>query len=169
MILRALKNSDEVIFKQAVEDFRQHDPEWQFAFDFDERAPFEHYVDLVSSWARGENVGSFVANIFLVAIVDETIVGRVSLRHELNDFLMWDEGGHIGYGVVPSHRRKGYATQMLRLSLDFARELKIPKVLLTTDEWNKGSIKTIENNGGVQEIERDPRVRSNKLRFWIDL
>jgi predicted acetyltransferase len=57
---------------------------------------------------------------FLVADVDGAIVGRVSIRHELNDHLT-HFGGHIGYGVRPAHRRRGYATEILRQSLVIAR------------------------------------------------
>ena len=169
MILRKLKTSDEKSFKQAMADFQKNDPNWQFAFHFDERKPFSEYVSLVELWERGEQLNGFVPNTFLVAVVDEKIVGRVSLRHELNDFLMWEEGGHIGYGVVPSYRRQGYALQMLKQSLKFARDIGLSRVLLTTDDWNTGSIKVIQRNGGVKETSRDVRVKTNKLRFWIDL
>ena len=70
---------------------------------------------------------------FLVAVVGEDIVGRVSLRYELTAALR-EEGGHIGYGVVPSQRRRGYATQMLRGTLDRARSRGLERVLLTCDD-----------------------------------
>ena len=57
---------------------------------------------------------------FLFGFDGSRIVGRVSIRHELNDFLL-REGGHIGYVVVPEFRRRGYATAMLRRSLEIAR------------------------------------------------
>ena len=66
------------------------------------------------------------------------------IRHELNEFLL-KIGGHIGYGVVPEKRRKGYATSMLQKSLSYAKNIPLDKVLITCDEDNFGSIKVIEN------------------------
>ena len=96
-------------------------------------------------------------------------VGRLSLRHELNEFLL-KIGGHIGYEIRPSKRRRGYGKEILRLGLEKARELGLRRVLVTCDEDNIGSKKIIEANGGrlenALEVEGE-RVR--KLRYWIDI
>jgi predicted acetyltransferase len=70
-------------------------------------------------------------------------------------------GGHIGYDVRPSARRRGHATEMLRQALRVANELGIDPALITCDVDNVGSRTVIERNGGVLEDERN-----GKLRFW---
>lgn len=103
-------------------------------------------------------------------LVDENkkVIGAVNIRHRLTKRLL-DRGGHIGYGIRPSERRKGYATKLLSLSLQKTRELGLEKVLVTCDEHNIASEKTILNNGGVPDtnfIEEDGNVIK---RFWIEL
>jgi predicted acetyltransferase len=96
-------------------------------------------------------------------------IGRLSLRHKLNDSLL-KVGGHIGYEIRPSKRRRGYGKQILRLGLEKAREAGLHRVLVTCDEDNIGSKKIIEANGGqlenVVEVEGEP---ARKLRYWIDI
>ena len=70
----------------------------------------------------------------------------------LNDWLRL-EGGHIGYGVLPGHRRRGYATEILRQSLVVARAHGVDRVLVTCDDDNAGSAAVIEANGGVLDPE----------------
>ena len=83
----------------------------------------------------------------LWAVADQQFVGRISIHHELNDALRI-EGGHIGYDTVPSFRRRGVATEMLRQALPIARALGLTEVLLTCDDTNSASIRVIERNGG---------------------
>jgi len=90
------------------------------------------------------------------------VVGHLALRHELNDWLH-ELGGHIGYSVRPSRRREGHAGRALALALREARELGLERVLVTCDEDNEPSRRTIEGNGGVLED-----IRGGKRRYWID-
>lgn len=99
---------------------------------------------------------------YLWIVEGETFIGSLAIRHELNDFLL-NEGGHIGYSVRPSARRRGHAAAALADALPMARELGIRRVLLTCDENNAGSRATIEKNGGVCED-----TRHGKRRYWID-
>ncbi len=97
-------------------------------------------------------------------MVDGTaFVGYLAIRHDLTEFLL-NEGGHIGYGVRPSRRREGHATRALELALVRAREIGLDRVLLTCDEDNTPSLRTIERNGGVLED-----IRNGTRRYWISL
>jgi predicted acetyltransferase len=101
--------------------------------------------------------------------VDGVIVGRLMLRHSLNDFLR-RVGGHIGYIVVPGYRRRGHATEMLRQSLDLARTVGLQKVLVTCDEENVASRRTIEKCGGeYEDTLSSPEAPAGKRRYWIGL
>jgi predicted acetyltransferase len=91
------------------------------------------------------------------------VVGFLAIRHRLDDWLL-EEGGHIGYSVRPSRRRQGHASRALGLALQRARELGIDRALVTCDEGNVASAKTIEGQGGVLED-----VRGVKRRYWIAL
>jgi predicted acetyltransferase len=103
---------------------------------------------------------------FLVADVDGAIVGRVSIRHALNDFLM-NEGGHIGYCVRPQYRRRGFATEILRQALIVARAEGVDPVLVTCDESNAASATIIERAGGRLEDVRRGVDATPRRRYWI--
>jgi predicted acetyltransferase len=79
-------------------------------------------------------------------------------------------GGHIGYVVVPDFRRMGYATTILHLAGEIAREkFGIHRILVTCDDDNIGSIRTIEKNGGIlYNIVSGPDLDKPKRRYWID-
>ena len=80
---------------------------------------------------------------------DDNIVGIIDLRHELNDFLK--DFGNCGYSVRPSERRKGYATEMLKLILERASQIGMGKIQLSVERSNEPSVKTITKNGGKYE------------------
>lgn len=100
---------------------------------------------------------------------DDCLVGMIQVRHEFNDHLR-KYGGHVGYSVRPSERRKGYAREMLRLVLPYCRELGLEKVLITCNVENEGSRRTILANGGVFESRVFEEEESVWLeRYWVSL
>ncbi len=100
-------------------------------------------------------------------VEDDTYLGAVDLRHRLNGFLL-DAGGHIGYSVRPSARRRGLATWALGAVLPEARAMGLERALVTCDDDNVASARSIESNGGVLEDVRTTEV-GRKRRYWITL
>ncbi len=107
------------------------------------------------------------AHTYFLVLENKRIIGSVNIRHYLNDYLL-NFGGHIGYGIRPSERKKGYASLMLSLALPIAKELGINKALITCNKNNKGSAKTIINNGGIleNEVMEDTEITQ---RYWISI
>lgn len=142
------------------------DDDFVFAF-LEQGQPFAEFVQRVEDHQHGRSLDDGrVRSAWLLAEVDGVVVGRSSIRFELNDFLRV-QGGHIGYGVRPNHRRRGYATEILRQSLVVARAGGVERVLVTCDDGNVGSRKAIEANGGVLECIVDVDRRPLR-RYWID-
>ena len=111
--------------------------------------------------------GFVPATQYLALDEQDHLVGMTNLRHYLNDYLL-NYGGHIGYSVRPAERKNGYATQMLRLTLDKARERGIGKVRICCDHYNVASARTIRANGGVLEDECfDSSDGMLTQRYWI--
>lgn len=100
----------------------------------------------------------------------DRLLGMLQIRLRLLGYLV-DFGGHIGYCVRPSERRKGYAKDMLRRALDICREKGFDRVLVTCLEDNAGSARTIEGCGGVLEkvVYDDRNYQANMKRYWIAL
>ena len=119
------------------------------------------FVAGVLAAEAGTPDGSKVPSTHFWITDGEDLVGYLHLRHELNDFLL-EEGGHIGYSVRPSRRREGHATRALALGVRRAAELGVERVLVTCDDDNAASARTIERCGGVLED-----VRNGKRRYWI--
>jgi predicted acetyltransferase len=94
-------------------------------------------------------------------VEDEQYLARIAIRHRLTAHLL-EGGGHIGYDVRPSARRRGHATTMLRAALPVAHDMGIASALVTCDVTNVASRRVIEANGGVFEDQRGER-----LRFWV--
>jgi predicted acetyltransferase len=96
-------------------------------------------------------------------------VGMVRMRHFLNARLL-QHGGHIGYYVRRSERKKGYATQALRLALDQLRRRGVERALITADPNNTASTRVIIANGGTFDGEgKDPESGHIGHRYWINL
>ena len=164
--LRPLRREDERPARAAQGELATEG--FTFLLDWHSGMPWAEYMAQMAAWERGLELPSDrVRASFLMAEADGALVGRTSIRYELNDFLA-SYGGHIGYVVRPAYRLRGYATDILREALIIIRSDGVERVLVTCDHDNLGSAKAIENQGGVLEDTRvDPRGVL-KRRYWID-
>lgn len=127
---------------------------------------FENYINNLEVKSETDGLVSDLT-FFCLDLNRNIFVGAVNIRHYLNDYL-FRYGGHIGDGIRPSERGKGYGTKMVSLALEECTKLKINRVLMTCNKKNIASRKTIINNGGIldSEVELDGNVIQ---RFWIEL
>lgn len=124
---------------------------------------FPAWLQMCVDSAQGKNLSEgYVPQTTYWFYVDGQPVGRAKLRRTLTDALL-AQGGHIGYGIAPECRGKGYATQLLRLVLQEARTQGIERALVTVDEDNTASRRVAEKCGGVLED-----IRQGTARYWID-
>ena len=165
-------------FIKAVKEVQEYDEvndstNWYKKLDVEElENNFGAYVRKIRSQEQGENLGFGHVPSTMFWMIDENneYVGRISLRHELTEFLK-SYGGHIGYDVIPSSRKNGYAKEALKLCLKEAKAMGIKKVLLTCFKKNIASSKVIKNNGGIYEGEDIVEGHEDDLsmRYWIKL
>lgn len=170
LVLRPLSLSDSKAFYEGLELFSDMDAFW-YSFVWEDGMTYEQHLEILENRFYGRNLNEgLVPDSMLYAFLDGKIIGRSSIRHELNDYLL-NFGGHIGYAVATPFRQRGFATEILRQSLEYCRDiLKLERVLLTCDEDNVGSIKTIVKNGGVFEnkvLNAGKPVHTD--RYWINL
>jgi predicted acetyltransferase len=138
-----------------------------FLLDFDRSMNWDDWLARVAEIREGERLrGDHVRAAFLCAEVGGHLVGRVSIRFELNEFLA-REGGHIGYAVLAPYRGRGYATATLCDAVALARESGLDRVLVVCDDANVASAAVIERAGGVLErVVHETEVPYR--RYWID-
>ena len=110
------------------------------------------------------------ATLFLgVRKSDNKVIGTIQIRHKLNESLL-KNGGHIGDGVRPSERRKGYASWMLNSIKPFCKSIGLDKILVCCFNTNVGSRKTILKNGGIYDGIVYYELKNKYLeRYWIDV
>lgn len=128
---------------------------------------YEKYMEGFEEEEKG--IPGFVPCTTLFCLDSDSgiFVGAVNIRHYLNESLLLN-GGHIGDGIRPSERRKGYATKMIGLALEECRNMKLDKILMVCDKSNIGSAKSIINNGGVLENEIEVEGIMEQ-RYWVTL
>ncbi len=141
---------------------------FRFLIDHEPGEPWADFVQRLENRRRGVDLpDDRVAGVFLLVEVQGAVIGRTSVRFELNDYLA-SYGGHLGYGILPPFRHRGHTTEVLAQSLVIARANGVGRVLVTCDHDNIGSAMVIERNGGVFESTvDDPSDGIAKHRYWI--
>lgn len=173
MELKLIKGSYE--YKEQIIDMLKEWKEYNDTHDTN-RSPwaifknsFDDFDDYLSNLDTDKPKDGLVPDSTFFCIDEQRniIVGAVNIRHYLNEYLLL-HGGHIGDGIRPSERRKGYATQMIGLALDECKKFGIKKVLMVCDKDNIGSAKSIIKNGGILENELNENGKIEQ-RYWIDV
>ncbi len=136
------------------------------------RNNYEQWLNEIEIYTNKETLpeGKVISDVFFsVRKSDNKLIGIISIRHELNDYL-YNYGGHIGYSILPSERRKGYAYKQLLLGLKYCESIHINRVLITCLDYNIGSSKTIEKAGGkLENIVINEKEGKTYKRYWISL
>ena len=144
-------------WKEDIEQNHTNQSPWMiFRNDFHD---FDYYLENLEIKEGAANGWVPDTTLFCLDKDRNIFVGAVNIRHYLNEGLL-RSGGHIGDGIRPSERRKGYATAMIGLALKECKKLGIDRVLMCCDKENVGSAKSIQKNGGVleNEIEEDGTI-----------
>jgi len=164
--LRPYTLDDEASARRADEIVSVEDS--MFLLGLDPDMSWTAFLDKIEDQRRGLIHSKYhVRAVQLAAVVDGELVGRASVRFELNEFFA-SEGGHIGYVVLPEYRRRGYATEILRQSLVIARAGGVDPVLLYCSNSNIGSFTAIERCGGVlDEVIANEAGALSWRRYWI--
>jgi predicted acetyltransferase len=129
---------------------------------------FPEMLEILEKEAAGIDLAQGrVPHSMLYGFIDGKIIGRVSIRHTLNDYLR-RRGGHIGYAVAKQYRKKGFATEMVRQALEFCKKLGIDSVMVTCGDENTPSWKIVEYFGGkLQDRVWDDEDNEMIRRYWI--
>ncbi len=130
---------------------------------------FDEWLEMVLAVEkeRLSKDGIHASTFFSVRKADGKIIGSIQLRHALTPDLA-EHGGHIGYGIRPTERKKGYGTQQLQLVLDIARQMGILRVMITCLTENTASAHTAVRCGGVLTRENVYEGQPQQI-YWIDL
>jgi predicted acetyltransferase len=169
LTLRTLTLSDEQAFYKAVADWPEAERGY-ITFDWKPGMLFSEHLEKLDKDMRGIDLPeSFVPHTMFYGFVNDNIVGRVSVRHELNEFLL-NFGGHMGYAVSRPYRNKGYAKEMVNQCLPYFRQLGLQKILVTCDDDNLASKKIILNIGGQLENKVYKEAEGKyTCRYWVDI
>lgn len=130
---------------------------------------FDEFLLIAQREPTESDPASVPAHLFLLADTESsTLFGAIHIRHHINHPNLIETGGHIGYGIRPSERRKGHATRMLGLAILEAKTIGLARLLVTCKDTNVGSRKVIESNGGVFERTTFDEGKLAR-RYWITI
>lgn len=130
---------------------------------------FDEFLLIVQREPTESDQMKVPAHLFLLVDTESSrLLGAIQVRHHINHPGLIETGGHIGYGVRPNERRKGYATKMLALVIPEAKKIGLSRLLITCKDANLGSRKVIESNSGVFERTTFDEGQLAR-RYWIEI
>lgn len=133
---------------------------------------YTEWLEHTEKYRREETVGDDwvpSTTFFAIRKEDDKIVGIIDIRHHIQHPFLLEYGGHIGYAVRPTERRKGYASEMLALAIQYAKEIGLDKVMLGCYADNIGSVKTIQKYKGKLVEEKQYSDGKPMYIYWISL
>lgn len=167
MLVRELSQSDQDIFEAGAKHWEEEELSW-YSFSWRPGDNYSKHIEELDKEKKGIDLPEGrVPHTMLYGFAESTIVGRVSIRHELNQALK-ERGGNIGYSVASAFRRKGYATELLRAGLKYCHDsLGLNQVLITTNSSNIGSQKVIEKFRVLSKEQKEHQGES-LFFYWLD-
>ena len=167
--IRQLGPNDEAAFLEGFNAWEGEEPDWH-SFAWTTGMSHQEHLRILNDEHQGLNLDpDRVPHTMLYGFLDGVIIGRCSVRHELNDFLR-ENSGHLGYGVAPPFRRQGFAGQLFRAGRELLKSLGTTEALMSCATDNFASRKLIENAGGILRDEiLDPANQRPTLRFRVPL
>ena len=169
LIIRQLGPNDEMAFLAGLKAWEGEERDWH-SFVWTEQMTHEAHLRRLLDDFRGVSLSSGrVPHTMLYGFLDGVIVGRCSVRHELNDFLR-GFGGHLGYAVAPPFRGKGFGSQLFSAGRTHLKSLGVLRAFMTCGHDNRPSRKMIEDAGGIfQDEVVDPSDQRLTRRYWVPL
>jgi predicted acetyltransferase len=167
--LRELTDKDEAAFFEGLKEADGEDLSW-YSFSWKPGMPYQDMMKILKNEAAGIDLEpGRVPHSMLYAFLNGKIIGRVSVRHELNDHLR-KRGGNIGYWVAKNYRKLGYATEMLRRGLEFCKLKNISPIMISCADDNVYSWKIIERYGAkLEDKVWDDEGKKLIRRYWLNL
>ena len=171
LILRELTDKDEEAFFQGLLEWRGEDIAW-YTFTWKQGMSYQTMLEILRKEKKGIDLApNKVPHTMLYAFIEGKIVGRLSVRHELNENLK-KRGGHIGYAVAPKFRRSGFATEIFKQGLIHCSFLKLKEILITCGEENIPSCRLIEKFKGAlisKEWDENSKEFIRKYSVLVDI
>ena len=170
LIVRQLTPDDEVAFFEGMKLWSEQDLTW-YTFAWKPGMSYQEMLAILEDERLGRNLKpGRVAHAMLYGFLHGEIIGRVSIRHELNEFLI-HRGGNIGYAVAEKYRGHGHATALMKEGMRYCKDLGLAEILVTCDDQNMPSWKIIEKFNARLENKVQDESDSKKIirRYWVKL